>query len=330
MKRTGMEKFHGRWIRHLNGREGIAFVRCRICSARRRVISGRHLSKHGTDRETYMEEYRLSPDELIAKEFRVIQSSHKVYRPYGKNDWIRAMKKVYQKDGNVFARYLQDKYPHLYTQGVWLFGDWDNALRSAGFDPEKMRMHIAWNEEKIIGAIRATHGKHLPLYARYMLLNYKKVFSAALYQYGSWAKALVAAGVTEKPRAENRHGGRVKLLNDLGDALEERSKNEVPQALKDEAAHYFGSLENAIVALRKEANRRPGWTRRKIIAVLSQMHRSKKNLAHALVRRDQPALLSAARYYFGSWGKALFAAGIDPNLYFVSHTWRKTRVNDNR
>jgi hypothetical protein len=50
---------------HPNGRNGIDFVRCRICGDRRRVISGRHLSKHETDRNTYMEEYaRDAPDSL--------------------------------------------------------------------------------------------------------------------------------------------------------------------------------------------------------------------------------------------------------------------------
>jgi hypothetical protein len=49
---------------------GIDFVRCRACGDHRRVISGRHLSKHGIDRETYMEEYALRPDELIAKDVR--------------------------------------------------------------------------------------------------------------------------------------------------------------------------------------------------------------------------------------------------------------------
>jgi hypothetical protein len=51
----------------LTGTEGVDFVTCRICGDRRRVISRRHLSKHDTDRLTYMEEYELSPDRLIAK-----------------------------------------------------------------------------------------------------------------------------------------------------------------------------------------------------------------------------------------------------------------------
>ena len=55
--------------RRVDGDEGVDFVRCRLCGDHLRVISGRHLSKHATDRETYMQEYNLSPDELIAKDF---------------------------------------------------------------------------------------------------------------------------------------------------------------------------------------------------------------------------------------------------------------------
>ena len=78
--------------RSVDGEEGIDFVRCRICGDHRRVISGRHLSKHDTDRETYMEEYNLSPDELIAKAFRMIRSSRPDFRANGKGEWIAALK----------------------------------------------------------------------------------------------------------------------------------------------------------------------------------------------------------------------------------------------
>jgi hypothetical protein len=151
--------------------DGIEFVRCRICCDHRRVINRQHLSKHDTDRETYMEEYHLTPDELIAKDFRRIQSSRHGYYPNGKSEWIAAMKKVYKKDGKVFAGNLQDNYPHLYEQGIWIFGDWDKALLATGFDPEKMRKRSIWDEEKIIETIRTMHKKHLPLYAAYVMDN---------------------------------------------------------------------------------------------------------------------------------------------------------------
>jgi len=42
------------------GGDGIDYVRCRVCGDHRSVISCRHLSKHGIDRQAYMQEYRLS------------------------------------------------------------------------------------------------------------------------------------------------------------------------------------------------------------------------------------------------------------------------------
>jgi hypothetical protein len=220
--------------------DGIEVVCCRICGDHRRVISRQHLSKHDTDRETYIEGYHLSPDELIAKAFRRTQSSRHGYYPNGKNEWIAAMKKLYEKDGQVFAGHLQDNYAHfLYEQAIWIFGDWDKALLAAGFDPEKMRKLSIWDEEKIIHTIRAMHNKHLPLYAAYVMANHGKLFSAALRQFGSWAKALVATGVTKKPRTRKLYKGRLSLLNALGDALEQHTVKNMPQALKLEAAHLF-------------------------------------------------------------------------------------------
>jgi hypothetical protein len=55
------------------------------------------------------------------------------------------------------------------------------------------------------------------------------------------------------------------------------------------------------------------------MTTLSRIHRSEESLAYVRTRHEVPALVSAAEAHFGSWGKALYAAGIDPNLYFVHH-----------
>jgi hypothetical protein len=106
----------------LSGSEGVDFVRCRICGDHRRVISARHLSKHEIDRGTYMAEYRLSPDQLIAKDFRRIQSSRRGYHPYGKSDWVSSIRRIYKETGSVFAENIQKKHRHVYLQGVWIYG----------------------------------------------------------------------------------------------------------------------------------------------------------------------------------------------------------------
>jgi hypothetical protein len=53
-----------------------------------------------------MEEYHLTPDELIAKDFRMIRSSRRGFYPHGKSDWIAAVKKlaVGNRPGYVTAR----------------------------------------------------------------------------------------------------------------------------------------------------------------------------------------------------------------------------------
>jgi hypothetical protein len=214
----------------------------------------------------------------------------------------------------VFAGDLQETHPYVYHQGVWLFGDWDTALRAAGFDPEQMRMRSFHEREKVISGLRAVGKRNLPLYAYYMMKNHSKLFKGALAVFGSWNKAVTAAGLTVIPRK-----ARLCLLRELRDAME--SGSSISQALRSGIGYYFGSLRNAQAALKTDRKLLSGWSKRKIITVLAQKHRSKEKLNYGAVRREFPALVNAAEAYFGSWGKALYAAGIDPNLYFVHHKW---------
>ena len=83
-------------------------------------------------------------------------------------------------------------------------------------------------------------------------------------------------------------------------------------------------MAGALAESKKDRRVVNGWSKPKILALLSRMHRRREELGYGKVRRDVPALVSAAEAYFGSWGRALHQAGIDPNLYFVRHKWRKS------
>jgi len=316
-----------RWRnQNFDGEEGIDFIRCHICGEHRRVISGRHLSKHDTDRETYMAEYHLTPDELIAKAFRRIQSSRPGFCPHGKSDWIDAVKKLHKRGKSVFAGDLQDKYPFLYDQGVWIFGDWDKALQAAGFDPDKMRLTQLWDRQKIIKKLRNMRDRNVPLYARYMLKNHTALFSSSRREFGSWNNALRAAGIT-KQVSKRLHKSRVGTLRLLRDVVEKSSKAAIPRVLKSQAVYYFGSLRNALAALKTDERLLNGWSKQKIIITLLRMHRAKESLSSWKARCEVPALASAAKNYFGSWRNALQAAGIDPNRHIKPYKRRKRSVN---
>jgi hypothetical protein len=48
------------------------------------------------------------------------------------------------------------------------------------------------------------------------------------------------------------------------------------------------------------------------------MHRRKQPLVYTEARLNHLPLVRAVEKQFGSWGKALYAAGIHPNLSYVS------------
>ena len=66
----------------ITGTEGVDFVTGHICGDRRRVVSVVICQSMTPDRATCMEKYELSPDELVEKAFRVIQSGRAAYGKY--------------------------------------------------------------------------------------------------------------------------------------------------------------------------------------------------------------------------------------------------------
>ena len=219
---------------------------------------------------------------------------------------MAAMKTVCKKHGNVYAGFLQKHYPNLYVEGIWLNGgDWDAALRILGFTPERMRLRTYWETGRVITKIRFLREKGLALYPAYVLKHYAALFSAAIRIFGSWQNALLAAGL-DVP--DSRHDGRRGVLRALRDAFEQHSESDLPDKLKLHVVYYFGSLGKAKAALKTDRSLRSGWSTTKIIAAIRQRQRLGKPLGYAAARRDDPALVSAAEAYFGTWGNALHAA----------------------
>src|SRR5215510_16549318 len=109
--------------------------------------------------------------------------------------------------------------------------------------------------------------------------------------------------------------------------VETSSRAVIPPVLKSQAVYYFGSLRNALAALKTDERLLNGWSKQKIITTLLRMQRAKESLSSWKARCEVPALASAARNYFGSWRKALHAAGIDPNRHIKRYKRRKGRIN---
>lgn len=95
------------------------------------------------------------------------------------------------------------------------------------------------------------------------------------------------------------YGSRLGILRALDEALNGQSSTEIPVPLKSSAVYYFGSLQKASVAAKKDRATSP---KARITTALSRVHRAKQSLAYAELRRDNLPLVRAAEKQFGSWG----------------------------
>jgi hypothetical protein len=100
-----------------------------------------------------------------------------------------------------------------------------------------------------------------------MLKNHAALFSSSRREFGSWNKALRAAGMT-KQALNKLHKSRLGTLRSLRDVIETRSKAAIPAVLRSQAVYYFGSLRNALAALKTDERLLSGWSKQKIVTTL--------------------------------------------------------------
>ena len=136
---------------------------------------------------------------------------------------------------------------------------------------------------------------------------------AAKRRFGSWAKAVDAAGLTDRiPIAKPlRRWSKQQVVDAIqravrdGVRLSDISKNE--QGLYNAAKTHFGTWRKAVRAAGVSPTHRQ-WSKQAIIAEIRERQRQGESLASG--HPDTCGLVAAAARYFGTWSAAMLAAGI--------------------
>jgi len=106
------------------------------------------------------------------------------------------------------------------------------------------------------------------------------------------------------------------------------------QSLVSAAAYHFGSYRSAVeqagIAY-ADVTRRPRWTRQNIIASIKSARRRGHDLHWAAVTKrgdelSRAAFASLQPRLFGSWDRALHAAGLDADEISLYRTWDRNSV----
>lgn len=207
------------------------------------------------------------------------------------------------------------------------FGSWRNAVRAAGFDPREVcRRRRKWTHERIIQRIRELHaaGEDLSHSAAKRHHQYLVVVAISPRFFGSWRKAVEAAGISYEEVSKHKYWNRERIIQriqELHAAGKPLSHEEAKQhygALVSAASspRYFGSWGNAVRAAGidydsvRKINR---WTRESILSTIRQIHASGEAVTNSNMRRlGYRGMMEAASRpsNFGSWAAAVQAAGI--------------------
>lgn len=127
------------------------------------------------------------------------------------------------------------------------FGSWDNALHASGIDPKSVRRYQSWDSEKVIEQITERKEKNLALNSKQMQIEDSKLFNAALKRFGSWDKALEAAGIDAVKVYKRRRWNKklikaeIQFLSAMGYDLAAPAMRKNFCGLYSAGCKYFGS-----------------------------------------------------------------------------------------
>ncbi|MGD0094586.1 MAG: hypothetical protein ABSE73_32145 [Planctomycetota bacterium] len=140
----------------------------------------------------------------------------------------------------------------LYQVGTRIFGSWRNALQAAGVPPERGNCGERWPPAKILMIIRNLSRRHRPLTKTQLERRYGSMLSAARRLFGSWSKAVLAAGVDPARLQRVVPWTRERVIEAI---LTRALRNEPlaaqvthPRSLVEAGRRFFGSWAAAVEA----------------------------------------------------------------------------------
>ncbi|HVF11395.1 MAG TPA: hypothetical protein VNA16_11355 [Abditibacteriaceae bacterium] len=195
--------------------------------------------------------------------------------------------------------------------------------QSQTYTAEKGLPTLRWTRKNIVAEIRRLHGENAALNYSSVEANYLYLVRAASWHYGSWRRAIEAAGLEYESLAKyqrwdrKRIIARIRELHAAGVDLSWRSiSQEIDPRLAAAAlrANGFLSWRAAIAAAGLDIDavaHYKYWTPERVLREIKAYHKAGHALSSKAMQDRDQSLFCAARRRFGSWDNALVAAGFE-------------------
>lgn len=140
----------------------------------------------------------------------------------------------------------------LYQAGSRIFGSWRNAVRAAGIHPDRALAQDRWPPSRILAMIRTLARRRRAIRKAELRHRYDCLVSAARRTFGSWPKAILAAGVDPAKLLHAVPWTRERIIETVltralnNDPL--ASGRVHPKSLVEAANRIFGNWNQALAA----------------------------------------------------------------------------------
>jgi hypothetical protein len=199
---------------------------------------------------------------------------------------------------------------------------------------------MKWDRDRIISKLRELHGKGYSLAYTGLCKRHQALLSAACYHFGSYQRAVQAAGVdyasvVQRPRwSKQRIITLIKQARRSGEdlhwgAVTKRRDELARAAFAALQARLFGRWDRALHAAGLDADdvaRYRTWDRNTVVFELKARAQDAEPVSSGALQKDDPGLHAAAIRYFEKFDDALRAARLDPGKHRLRRNWSREDV----
>jgi hypothetical protein len=181
------------------------------------------------------------------------------YKRWNADEVLRVLKGLKAKGEQLNSGHIARTRPALSYAARRYLGGWEDAIKAAGLDYDKIRRKNFWSKEKIVEQILALKRAGKPLNVSAAEISHGGLVGATTVYYGSWRAAIKAAGLDytkikkQKEWSKEEIVSEIKRMNreglPLGTTIPVRAKYRILHAA---AIRYFGSWAAAMKAAKLE------------------------------------------------------------------------------
>ena len=197
-----------------------------------------------------------------------------------------------------------------------------------------------WTKQRIIVHIQGLHGRGEDLSYSYIASEKQGLLSAAHYHFGSWRKAVEAAGINyDKSVRRIPRWTKERIIETIRAARKDGvdlswtsiSKHSGYSGMAYAAIRNsrFNSWDDALRAARidpSEVRRYESWSEEKVIRQIRERAAAGLELNSKTMQQEDCKLFNAALKRYEGWDRALAAAGINPEAVYKRHRWSKELI----